>query len=420
MAQREEEEWTEGCLDMELKAVIHAHDTQITTTTAGRPDEMNDARGPIHCAIQNAIQIGKNKRHNAPGKHATPNKHATMNATFCPILNSIQCAIYVETAAACRKEDRETHAKTNKAWTPRYSVKKWTSIVTWMLLNCCYIGWIKKCGTSSNFAKEKATKKMQSKADERKTRRRRKLKLQRRQTQTRIRNWQTTRKLTYDGKNRRKYRNKVRASKRWLQQKYKKEAEEAINRERRRRTGGTEDGGGARKGGAGRKPLARPVYASSIEEGVLKSIGVPQNTWGDGSCWLWAVAGALGMLEGMEGPTDKDIRLEREWRGAIRDTVRERGIPMTEDDINGLNDGVQYEQGRLIRGGSWGGGTEHQALAIILNINIVIWDRRHIGRVGAQHKQIYICSPTGQVSLKNIAQMENTIHQSQYKSIHLL
>eukprot|EP00965_Chrysotila_dentata_P196509 6177619-Pleurochrysis_carterae.AAC.1 len=142
------------------------------------------------------------------------------------------------------------------------------------------------------------------------------------------------RKLKYDGKNRRKYRNKVKASKRWLQQKDKREAEEAINKERRRRPRRTKDKRGERKGGAGWNPLARPVYASSIEEGVMKVIGVPQRTWGDGSCWLWAVAGALGILESKEWPTNQDIRVEREWRGAIRDTVRERGIPMTEDDIN--------------------------------------------------------------------------------------
>eukprot|EP00965_Chrysotila_dentata_P237656 6202042-Pleurochrysis_carterae.AAC.3 len=126
------------------------------------------------------------------------------------------------------------------------------------------------------------------------------------------------------------------------------------------------------------------------------------------------------MLEGKEGPTDKDIALEKEWREAIRETVREHGIPMTTDEINGLSKGVQCEWGRLIRGGTWGGGTEHQALAIILNINIVIWDRRYIGKVSASHKQTYVCSPQGQAFLMNVAQTEDILIQSQYKSIHLL
>eukprot|EP00965_Chrysotila_dentata_P254147 6211777-Pleurochrysis_carterae.AAC.10 len=226
---------------------------------------------------------------------------------------------------------------------------------------------------------------MRSKVDVRQTRRRRKLRQQRRQTQTRIRNWQTTRKLKYDGKNRRKYRNK--------------EAEEAINRE----SGGDVQGEPRREEENARGGRVEPPGEAGICQqhrgGSNEGHRSPSGHVGGWEllayCWLWAVAGALGILEGKEGPTDKDIRLEREWRGVIRDTVRERGIPMTEDDINGLNEGVQYEQGRLIRGGTWGGGTEHQALAIILNINIVIWDRRHIGKVGAQHKQTCICSPIG-------------------------
>eukprot|EP00965_Chrysotila_dentata_P141760 4685256-Pleurochrysis_carterae.AAC.4 len=47
--------------------------------------------------------------------------------------------------------------------------------------------------------------------------------------------------VRYDGKDRRKYRNKVRASKRWLQRRNKKEAEEMNSRERKRRTRKTQD-----------------------------------------------------------------------------------------------------------------------------------------------------------------------------------
>eukprot|EP00965_Chrysotila_dentata_P183029 6044062-Pleurochrysis_carterae.AAC.1 len=112
----------------------------------------------------------------------------------------------------------------------------------------------------------------------------------------------------------------------------------------------------------------------------MKHIGVPHHTWGDGSCWLWAVAGAKGMLEGTVGPTEKDIQMERTWRRVIRDTVLEHELPMTTEELNGLLDGVQYEQGRLTKGGTWGGGTEHQALAIMLQTNIVIWDRRYVGK----------------------------------------
>eukprot|EP00965_Chrysotila_dentata_P182704 6032699-Pleurochrysis_carterae.AAC.1 len=83
----------------------------------------------------------------------------------------------------------------------------------------------------------------------------------------------------------------------------------------------------------------------------MKDIGVPQYTWGDGSCWLWAVAGALRKLEGEEVPTEKDIQLEKEWRAAIKHVVKTQGIPITDEDLRGLGEGVQYTHGRLTRGG---------------------------------------------------------------------
>eukprot|EP00965_Chrysotila_dentata_P091523 3022120-Pleurochrysis_carterae.AAC.1 len=67
-----------------------------------------------------------------------------------------------------------------------------------------------------------------------------------------------------------------------------KEAEEAINREWQRHPRKTKEKGGTRKGGAGKNLLARPVYACSTEKGVMRLIGAPQYTWGDGSCWFWA------------------------------------------------------------------------------------------------------------------------------------
>eukprot|EP00965_Chrysotila_dentata_P104887 3464500-Pleurochrysis_carterae.AAC.1 len=154
-----------------------------------------------------------------------------------------------------------------------------------------------------------------------------------------------------------------------------------------------------REGGVRR---ARAVDASDVEAELIRDIGTPQYTWGDGSCWLWAVAGALHKLEGKERPTENDIRLEKEWRAAIQDIVKTHGIPMTEDEFRDLGEGVQYTNGRLTRGGTWGGGTEHQALAMYLKVNIIIWDRRYIGKVDAQHRQLYVCTPQGSTFLKNI------------------
>eukprot|EP00965_Chrysotila_dentata_P043317 1439726-Pleurochrysis_carterae.AAC.1 len=148
-------------------------------------------------------------------------------------------------------------------------------------------------------------------------------------------------------------------------------AEGANIREQRKRAGEAQQQNGRRKGGVGRGKGARPVYASNIEEELMKDIGVPQHTWGDGSYWLGAVAGTRGQLEGKEGPTENDIQVERAWRAAIQVAVKEHGITMLEEEYKGLSEGVQYSEGRLVKGGTWGGGTEHQALAMILKINII-------------------------------------------------
>eukprot|EP00965_Chrysotila_dentata_P223496 6193612-Pleurochrysis_carterae.AAC.1 len=127
---------------------------------------------------------------------------------------------------------------------------------------------------------------------------------QRKLVQQRIRIWSKAHKLKYDGKDRKKYRHKARASKRWLWSKHKSdtEAKEANRREHRKRMKKARDRDMdmRRKGGAGGRGRARTVNASRIKEEILKDAGVPQQTWGDGSCWLWAVAGALHKLEGRE------------------------------------------------------------------------------------------------------------------------
>eukprot|EP00965_Chrysotila_dentata_P063732 2111841-Pleurochrysis_carterae.AAC.1 len=236
--------------------------------------------------------------------------------------------------------------------------------------------------------------------------------LQRRAMQRRIRIWCKACRKKYDGKDRMKYRHKVRASKRWLRMRSPKEAWKANSREHKNRAGKPRDKDMKRRGGAGGCGTARTVNASNIEEEILNDdVGVPQQTWGDGSCWLWAVAGALNKLEGSEFPTENDLQLEKEWRKAIQDIVRIHGIPMSEEDLQGLREGVQYTQGRLTKGGTWGGGTEHQALAMLLRVNIIIWDRRHIGKVGTHHKQLYLCTPRGQTFIKNVTETASMIRQ---------
>eukprot|EP00965_Chrysotila_dentata_P144921 4785791-Pleurochrysis_carterae.AAC.1 len=117
------------------------------------------------------------------------------------------------------------------------------------------------------------------------------------------------------------------------------EAKEANIKEGRNRVQKLKGTHTKRKGGAGRGSRARAVEASEVEEELMRDIGVPQYTWGDGSCWLWAVAGALQKLEGKEIPTENDIQLEKEWRTAIQDTVKTHGIPVTDEEFRGLGEG---------------------------------------------------------------------------------
>eukprot|EP00965_Chrysotila_dentata_P236770 6201522-Pleurochrysis_carterae.AAC.1 len=218
----------------------------------------------------------------------------------------------------------------------------------------------------------------------------------------------------------RSHRSKVRASKRWMQQRSRNEAVVVVLRERNRLRTGDHGGLGRRKGGAGKRKVATPFTTNSCDDELMKDIGVPQYTWGDGSCWLWAVAGAMGKLEGTTGQTENGTQLERTWRRDIRATVLEHELPMTTEEIDKLEEGVQYEQGRLTKGGTWGGGTEHQAMAMMLKTNIVIWDRRYIGRVSANYKQIYICTPQGRMHLTNVAQAVGMLRGDVHTTIHLL
>eukprot|EP00965_Chrysotila_dentata_P035169 1170059-Pleurochrysis_carterae.AAC.1 len=57
---------------------------------------------------------------------------------------------------------------------------------------------------------------------------------------------------------------------------------------------------------------------------------------------------------------------------------------------------------------------------MILKVNITIWDRRYIGRVGAQHKQLYVCTPQGQTYVKDVTQAAALIQQSEYDTIHII
>eukprot|EP00965_Chrysotila_dentata_P141659 4681444-Pleurochrysis_carterae.AAC.1 len=94
----------------------------------------------------------------------------------------------------------------------------------------------------------------------------RKKRLQRRSTQRRIRNWCKECRYKYDGKDRMKYRHKVRASKRWLRMCNPSEAWRANKREHKKHVGKPQVTDMRRKGGAGGRGIARAVDASNIKK----------------------------------------------------------------------------------------------------------------------------------------------------------
>eukprot|EP00965_Chrysotila_dentata_P004359 141800-Pleurochrysis_carterae.AAC.1 len=80
---------------------------------------------------------------------------------------------------------------------------------------------------------------------------------QRQLIQQRIRRWNKTRKGKYDGKDRMKYRQKIRASKRWLERRGTTEAQEANTRESRKRGRQKREKDKRRRGGSGGGGRAR-------------------------------------------------------------------------------------------------------------------------------------------------------------------
>eukprot|EP00965_Chrysotila_dentata_P031415 1047277-Pleurochrysis_carterae.AAC.1 len=365
-------------------------------TTALRGDHISGAstrrqntRGSLQCAIHGAIFCATRSAicagHELAGNVACIRSAVNEFAMFvedimprvrdCPIGCAIHCTIHNGNMTIHTKTAYATHVGTKELW---------ILFLAWMIISRFCPVRFKRSAKNCKKGRKEGTK--ESTREIRKIQRRRAI-------QHRIRRWNKTRKVKYDDKDRMKYRHKARASLRWIRRICKTEAREMNIKECKNRGKNTRKTNTRRKGVAGGKKRARAVDPSDVEAELIRDIGAPQYTWGDGSCWLWAVAGALHKLEGKESPTENDILLEKEWRAAIQDTVKTHGIPMTDNEFRGLGEGVQYTNGELMRGGTWGGGTEHQALAIYLKVNIIIWDRRYIGKVGAQHRQLYVCTP---------------------------
>eukprot|EP00965_Chrysotila_dentata_P066061 2187020-Pleurochrysis_carterae.AAC.1 len=155
----------------------------------------------ILCAIHGAIRTGIGRACDIHRRHAAPDKHVARTAAHCPIHDAIYGATQTWTNMAHIEADHDTHTRTCKAWALQHTWK-------WMLMCCICIVWFTNFGKRDVRAASKTEKNGQRERETRKARRQRRLREQRRWTQTCIRKWQSTRKLTYDGKNRRKYRSK--------------------------------------------------------------------------------------------------------------------------------------------------------------------------------------------------------------------
>eukprot|EP00965_Chrysotila_dentata_P169136 5584891-Pleurochrysis_carterae.AAC.1 len=396
---------------------------QYTTHHVGKTlhtcDVTHEEAGRIACGIECAIQAVTTRRtiqNNACLERVVEYKKETnerqtkgkKGTTRKPTTETYVAIRYAIRTSRKQSMDRE------EAHMGRMDGNKTQTVILIMYVGVTLITWLTRMGKErAELEQEKHKKKTWGEKVSSRTARKIP---QRRIIQQRIRRWNKTRKVK--DKDRKKYRHKVRSSLQWMRGKT--EAMEANIREGGNRTKKMRKENVKRKGGAGGKGRARMVETSNVEEELMRDIGVPQYTWGDGSCWLWAVAGALQKLERKGIPTEKDRQLEREWRAAIQDVVKTHGIPITDEDLQGMGEGVQYTHGRLTRGGTWGGGTEHQALAILLKVNIVIWDRRYIGRVGEHHRQLYVCTPHGSTYLRNVGQTLELIRQSEFESIHVL
>eukprot|EP00965_Chrysotila_dentata_P210357 6185843-Pleurochrysis_carterae.AAC.1 len=134
-----------------------------------------------------------------------------------------------------------------ECWAKQQSARQNTTKHACTHMGCMGMLWfLRKRENRDKRSNCKERKDMRSKEETKGERRARRLRQQRKAIQKRIRNWYKARKLKYNGKDRRRYRSKVRASKRLLHRSARKEAEEAIEENGRGAQGGrrTRKGGG--------------------------------------------------------------------------------------------------------------------------------------------------------------------------------
>lgn len=118
---------------------------------------------------------------------------------------------------------------------------------------------------------------------------------------------------------------------------------------------------------------------------VQMALGNSEDVWGDGSCFIYAVLHAQGALDNSlpNLPSSQDLEFQKQLRYMIADwlTLHPRIVQSTSDEpyheaIERIKEGPMYENGQLVRSGSYGGLECFMALANILHTDIVVWNQR--------------------------------------------
>ena len=179
-------------------------------------------------------------------------------------------------------------------------------------------------------------------------------------------------------------------------------------------------------GGAGRTP---EVPSTPAWRRVLSGLGPPAPVWPDGSCWLWAVARAMGRLTGGAVPSAADLALESRWRRQVADEMlvfaggvwaghqleeRER-LRLEREASEVRAQRVVYEGGRVARPGSWGGHDHFRAMSVCLEVTIANWHVMGDGR-GAT-----VYTPDGRMEVMSVRDLDAYVASKEGNTVvHLL
>eukprot|EP00965_Chrysotila_dentata_P183988 6074961-Pleurochrysis_carterae.AAC.1 len=260
-----------SAIHTELSASYNKHRTHATldltvameTACSPRYSAKREAQcpisGAIHNTIRSAIHTELSEAYNTHRTHATLNLVVAMETACCPIYSARQEAFRKERKGAHERKTRDMQQEQctqgiicgidsvaqadNKQNTSQNKYKQtrirgFVGHAAMALLTVfvgLYIGricqtWLTRVETGERCNPSGGKECKQHKRETKAGKQDRKKILQRRLIQRRIRRWYKACRHSYDGKIRMKYRQKVRASKRWLKMRSTREAGKANSR----------------------------------------------------------------------------------------------------------------------------------------------------------------------------------------------